>query len=337
MQQLPLIDQIKNIVADLDIDAEGNVSFKGIQHPNANHPNASPDVRLYFHLVNVLYSNCYTGQSGDTIPATAVTPEAAAGFVGRLKAANHNQERFDHGWEVAEVEHGGNILVRKGASRRTIFPGDFLRESFGQALLQSNERVKLFVRPELEEDPNTGGFYHAFGETQLDFNPQNWVRLYFHLAPTGAEPLLEFLTTKLNEWQVPYQFKCLHNPASYGRHDSAVLYLDKRYLTIVFEIIKEGIAQMRPWLQPGVPLFSKQVTEGIGFAENPFDPNESFGTSRCKVLAQGLVDAWKEQAPKETWLSHVLKSIERSFLSTEEFYRNPNSKYPYQFPDFEQN
>jgi hypothetical protein len=82
-------------------------------------------------------------------------------------------------------------------------------------------------------------------------------------------------------------------------------------------------------------MFTRPLAPGIGFAENPFSSAESFGTSRCKIIAQGLVNAWKDKQPKEVWMDFILQNIQKNFLRPEAMYLNPNSKYPYYFPTFE--
>ena len=82
-------------------------------------------------------------------------------------------------------------------------------------------------------------------------------------------------------------------------------------------------------------MFTQPFLPGISFAENPFSSGESFGTSRCKIIAQAMVGAWKEARPKAAWESLILQQFEQNYLRPDALFRNPNSKYPYDFPVFQ--
>jgi hypothetical protein len=44
-------------------------------------------------------------------------------------------------------------------------------------------------------------------------------------------------------------------------------------------------------LRPATPLFTLPLAPGIGLAEDP-NTGESFGMHRCRLTAEGIVDAW---------------------------------------------
>src|SRR6267143_4625144 len=67
------------------------------------------------------------------------------------------------------------------------------------------------------------GFYWFFGET---VNPwpesDNLLRFYWNIDhPAGAPALTRCLTSELNRFQVPFQFKCVTDSASLHRLDTA--------------------------------------------------------------------------------------------------------------------
>lgn len=333
MQQQSYLDDLQHIVESVGIEADGKLSFRGQPHEGYDYPEASPEARLFHNLNNLLYSACYTR-------SRAAAPQDSSGegdsFLSALRKANASAERYDCHWTVEEIEHGGNILVRKGGHKRYTYAGDFIREHFGQGPLQRGESVNIRVLPDVgEEQGAADAFYFVFGETLLDNNNSAVVRVYFNIAPSGAAPLIELISSNLNRYNIPFQFKCLNRPSLYTRCDSAVLYVDKRYFGIVGDLLSEGYAGLKTWLNPDVPMFTRPLAPGIGFAENPFSSSESFGTNRCKIIAQGIVNAWKEQQPKEVWMDFILRNIQRNYLLPEAMYLNPNSKYPYHFPSFE--
>jgi len=289
------------------------------------------EMKLFYNLYNTLYTCFYTKQEKTGNPKK---PNTSRNFLENLQKANQSIEQFNEGWLVEEIEYGGNILVKKGGTKRYTHAGDFLRENFRQGTLQKGEKVKLFHQKEYRNQQE-GGFYFVFGETLMDNNNSALVRLYFNLKPEGAKEIIQLFTKVFNEWQIPFQFKCLDVAAHYQRADSAVLYFDKRYSNLVFELMKTIYPKIQHQLKHSIPLFTKYFADGIGFAENPPDSKESFGTSRCKIIANGIIEGWKQKKAKQEWIECIIKSIENNFLQIEAMYLNPNTKYPYHFPHLE--
>ena len=335
MQQPTYLDDLNFIVESIDIGPEGKLSFLGKPFEGYDYPEASPEAQLFHNLSNLLYSACYTRRQ-ESSAANFTNTEKVESLLPALSAANASANSYDSGWLVEEIEHSGKILVRKGGYKRYTYAGDFIREHFGQGALQRGELVNIRVLKEYGAEPENGEvFYYVFGETLLDNNNSAVVRIYFNLLPQGAASLVAFISKKLNQYNIPFQFKCLSDPAQYTRCDSAVLYFDKRYFSLITDLILEGYPELKNYLNPALPMFVKTVAPGIGFAENPFSTSESFGTSRCKIIAQGITNAWKEHKPKNDWIDFILKNVHQNYLNPEALYLNPNSKYPYHFPNFE--
>lgn len=334
MQQPSYLDDIQHIVNAVDIDTNGGLHFQGAIYPGYDFPEASPEARLFHNLNNLLYAACYT--RGGNSPHLIEDQADDESFMAQIRSANTSVERYDCGWTVEEIEHGGNILVRKAGHRRYTYSGDFIREYFGHGPLQRGEVVNIRVLPEHgSELLPTEVFYYVFGDNLLENNNSSIVRFYFHLVPEGAAALIALISSRLNAYSIPFQFKCLNRAALYTRSDSAVLYVDKRYFNIVAELLAEGYPDLEKWLKAETPMFTQPFLPGISFAENPFSNGESFGTSRCKVIAQAILAAWKEGRPKSDWPQLILQQFQKNFLRPEALYLNPNSKYPYQLPDFQ--
>lgn len=334
MQQPSYLDDIQHIIRSIDIDANGGLHFQGASYPGYDYPEASQEARLFHNLNNLLYSACYT--RGGNAPHFSENTVEDDTFLAQLRAANTSAERYDCGWIVAEIEHGGNILVRKGGHRRYTYAGDFIREHFGHGPLQRGEVVNLRVLSEHGTELQPAEvFYFVFGDTLLENNSPSIVRFYFHLIPEGATALIALISSRLNAYSIPFQFKCLNRATLFTRSDSAVLYVDKRYFNIAAELLAEGCSELEKCLKPETPMFTQPFLPGISFAENPFSSGESFGTSRCKVIAQAIISAWKEGRPKSDWAQIILQQFQKNFLLPEALFLNPNSKYPYQLPEFQ--
>jgi hypothetical protein len=52
------------------------------------------------------------------------------------------------------------------------------------------------------------------------------------------------------------------------------------------------------------------------------------------MLAQGIMNAILKQAPKAYWLPEIKANLEQQhhYKNLEQLYINPDSKFPYQFP-----
>ncbi len=334
MQQTPYLNDLKYIVESICIEPDSKLIFKGKSYESHYNLEGNDEIRLFQNLTNLIYSSCYT-RSRKEERRNNTDPEKDNSFLSALRMANVSTELYNCGWSVEEIEETGNILVRKGGNKRYTFAGDFIREHLGQGPLQRGEIVNIRVLPEyFGEGDVSNVFYFVFGETLLDNNNSAIVRVYFNVSPEGAIKLVGLISTKLNHFNIPFQFKCLNRTELYTRCDSAVLYIDKRYFGITGDMLSDGYDEFRTWLNPDVPMFTRKLAPGIGFAENPFSPTESFGTLRCKIIAQGILDAWNEKKTKEVWMDFILKNIRKNYLLLEAFYLNPNSKYPYKFPQF---
>jgi hypothetical protein len=96
------------------------------------------------------------------------------------------------------------------------------------------------------------------------------------------------LTGALNRFHTPFQLKTPTAPALYDRTDAAVLYVGGRYFPITARIVAFVLEKVR--LEPTTPLFTKTLWPGIGAAVEP-GTGESFGSHRCRLTAEGIVDA----------------------------------------------
>jgi hypothetical protein len=103
--------------------------------------------------------------------------------------------------------------------------------------------------------------------------------------------LMREVTRALNRFQVPFQMKTPMAVGLYGRTDASVLYVAQRHFMLVARLIE--IMRASVPLAPSVPLFSKMLWPGIGVAADPGN-GESFGLHRCRLTAEGIVQAWRE-------------------------------------------
>jgi hypothetical protein len=252
---------------------------------------ANPEQLLARAIQASLYDRCYAHRLGDA-PGRPdrQLPVEDADFARRLAEANASRERWDPDWMIYQLGANGQVYVRKSERERMAMPGTFISDFvLGQAL-QIGASVRL--RAPREATGVQPGYYFAFGETLDEAAEQlSLVRFYFYCAAENAPRLLGALSSALNRFQVPFRVKAPMSPGLYGRTDAVVLYVAARF----FDIVARIVSSMREYIALGltVPLFTKQLWPGIGVAVEP-GTGESFGSHRCRLCAEGIVDAWRE-------------------------------------------
>jgi hypothetical protein len=271
-----------------------------------------------------LYDRCYAerrdgGENGGSDPA----------FVAGLRAANTGRERWDRGWIVQQFGSNGQVFVRKGDGERAAMPGAFIFDGPPGMAPQIGSQVSLRAPSEaLDAQP---GYYFAFGETLDELADQlSLVRLYFHCAAERAPPLIAEITGALNRFQTPFQMKTPAAPAFYGRTDASVLYVAQRYFPIVARLITQVREKIR--LESVTPLFTKELWPGIGAAVEP-GSGESFGSHRCRLAAEGIVDAWRQgEQGAAARLAAISGRFRGEGLDLERPWLGPNGVDPFEVP-----
>ncbi len=279
---------------------------------------------IYRHLYSV---GALSGEEWE-LPAGQLVYDDALAFVRQLEKANATAPRLDKGWKVEEDISGGQALTVKGNFKRTLHPGEYV---FSNSLLYAPDEKRVSLWMPKQDVPADKGFYYAFGSTAGEENGSMQVRFYFNLLPEGAPLLLNWLTATFNRAAVPFQFKCLHHPALYGRSDAGVLYLSKRYAGYAAALLDDFVPELSPHLRAPTPLFTLPLYPGIAFAESPPLSSASFGTSRCDIIAAGLSAAYEKGLSDEKKLEEVLLAIQHQNLDPSRLFLNPNSHYPYPF------
>jgi hypothetical protein len=114
------------------------------------------------------------------------------------------------------------------------------------------------------------------------------VRVYWHVTAGGAGPLVESVTTRLAG--TPYRFKIANHPLRFDRCDAAVLYVSAADFPAVRDHVLASARSLASVLRRAVPAFTLALAPGVGLAEGR-RAAESFGESRCALVAHGVLDA----------------------------------------------
>lgn len=327
----PAEERLAAVVAAVRILSPGAFTLDGRMTEAAPHPAGAGPQGLVAALGGELYHRCYN----HPFPSPAPVPRKAVpspDLVESLSAANAGRSRWDPSWQVREVAPGGRVLAAKGEAVRSLSPGEYLvtDEPGGP---RPGSRLALFHHREARHlQP---GFYYAFGETPA-VAPQGekMLRFYWNLGAEGAPPLVAAVSRELNRFQVPFRLKCFSDPTLYTRLDAAVLFMDQSSAPIIARLLPRLVATVAAYLKPGVPLFTRPLAPGLGFAEDPGADGLSFGIHRCRVLAAALWDAHvRGAADLQQRLEAVARSFERHGLDPRRPHLGPGSRYPYRFPE----
>ncbi|MBW4642520.1 MAG: hypothetical protein KME23_05850 [Goleter apudmare HA4340-LM2] len=277
-------------------------------------------------LVNFIYGIYYNGSlrsrlaknsnSADLTPQHNLQNQTSLGaeraFYERLHACNYGTGYFDPGWQVIQQESDDSLVVSKSGLILHIE-----RQRHLQPLEQS-ATVGDVVNIRMPKNLMQNGFYVAVGNIRQKWQSRSdidsaIVRIYFNLQPEGAIALMGNLTEQLNQDGIPFTFKVLYHPSTYLRYDSGVLYFERSYYQKIRQVVQNLFVVNQPYFHRNIPLFSKFLAPGIGLAEEPdrkFTAQESFGINRCRIIADGLLDAWRkgQNTPEEK-----MQSIDQSF------------------------
>ena len=283
-------------------------------------------------LQNVLYGACYTRCFTGAIEETPVNGFGNEdGWMESLSAANTSKDRWEEGWQVQQFLPSGQVNAQKGAISRSFWAGEFITRSGHGMAPQPGTPIAVFLPR--ESRTIQPGFYFAFGEHVASAEDEfPTVRYYWNVNRQGAAPVVRGLTASLNKFQVPFRFKIVSHPMLLNRSDTAVLYVGRRYYRIAAEVALDVHSQVAEGLNEDVPLFTLPLRQGLSFAEDP-GTQESFGTARCRLLAEGLWLAFSEgKATARERLDCVRRHFAASGTSLERPYLNLASVNTYEFP-----
>jgi hypothetical protein len=241
-----------------------------------------PDPAYLHALEEDLYSRLFLRPTRTAASADFL---AQRDHVSALSAANNGRGSWEPGWEVVGVEPDGRLAARKDgvtfwvqpegmrAPDGTPAPGDFVR-----------------VRVQKEMRSLLPGYYCAIGDGDQDdaqAAPAPRVRFYWHLTARAAVPYMVAITGRLNQRGIPFRTKVLSDPEGYGRADAGVLYLERRDMPRLGDVLAAVHREIAGNLRAEVPLFCQPLATGLGVAEDP-GTDLSFGQHRCRLAARAL-------------------------------------------------
>ncbi len=291
---------------------------------------------LSLQLRSFLYGIYYNGSLKSALAPDADTTNLAlnqnlenntllgvdVAFYERLHESNRGEGYFSNDWLVIQEEDDILMVYKNGLKLHT-------QRQIHLQPMQRNATVGDLVAIKMPKNLVQNAFYMAIGNAASHGN-QNIVRVYFNLTAEGAVAIMDGLTTQLNLIDIPFSFKALYNPSDYERCDSAVLYFDKNKYEVVHPVLERVYLENQSYFEKEVPLFTKLIAPGLAIAEEPdqkFSNHESFGTNRCQIIANGLLDSWRQgnDTPAER-MTAILQHFSLYKVELQRPYLNANSE-----------
>jgi hypothetical protein len=334
---------LQDIIHKVEIHSQHQIShpdYKPLELPESvvsRFQQLAPDFQHRFlsqQLRSLLYGLYYNGSLKRVLAShTDVTNVAVnqnlenntffgvdVAFYDRLHESNHGKGYLSFNWQVVKEEMDGAVAVHK----------DGLTLHIAREMLQKAVSVGDLVAITMPKNLVQNGFYVAISDAAMPLNYQTLVRVYFNLTVDGAPAVMDSLTSQLNAIPITFSFKALYNPSDYGRYDSAVLYFDKKDYEAVHPVLERLYAQNQAHFREQVPLFTKFIAPGLAIAEEPdqkFNDQESFGTHRCQIVANGLLDAWQQgNDTPDGRIASILQHFSSQAITLQRPYLNANSE-----------
>lgn len=251
----------------------------------------------------------------------------------------HNRKiGWDKNWSFSKEKNiyskqFGQFLLYKAGEYRLVEPFHFIDEDTSNHLADEGNHyvnIKIINAELLTKDG--GLWYYIRGSHYLGV--MSIVRFYLNLNSDFKDTLkfLKSLSDALNSRQIPFHFK--FTDAAVKRTDSAVLYFHQEHYHIVFLVFQQIYLQYFSYFENRIPLFTKYFgLPGVGFAEDPMISGESFGLSRAKVIAEYYANYYRINCRKCMY-EYISENLSRKGYLIDEFYRNPNTCFPYDFSVF---
>jgi hypothetical protein len=291
-------EQMRSAIAAVTVLSPTSFSWFGKQAetlpPRINRTMTARTARNYLinQLQNLLYTEFYIrGTASRRVWNDEVEMARDADFVDTLSAANAGSGCCESGWEVTEIT-ADEVAIRRDKLTLWVTREDL--DMRGSDAVSCGAGLKLRMPKELRSI--SPGYYFALGDrAEPGDDTARLVRMYWNLRRESAEAFLREATLALNRGGFFFRLKLLNDPGSYARCDAGVLYIRRCDYGAVSLALGPVYASVAHRLKPRTPAFTKTLAPGLGLAEDP-GHIESFGQHRCRLLAEGLIRGYEQNA-----------------------------------------
>jgi hypothetical protein len=312
-------------IGDIERDL-GKISF--VAPPGAPAPQPTLELLLRNDIYGLLYKRAVRQ------PEITAFQGDKSEFLIALSHANTGRGTWEPGWKIVSVGLGDCFRVTSGRGDVVFVAGSADLELEDGEIEQSAQPLpgaacRVFIPKELRQ--LNAHYYMAFGDARLRdpyqrgprSTPEILLRYYWHLTPAAAPIYIAGITSRLNWAGIPFRTKVLSDPKAYGAADAGVLYIDSAHRTQAKPLVMDLHAEIAPLLSPSVPLFTHPLSLGLGHAEDP-DNGESYGVSRARLAAIGLVSAYTHGETSATArIGRIREAFADAGLDPDQPYRQP--------------
>ena len=246
--------------------------------------------------------------------AAARLPPPRSSSAGEIRAlltahslANPDRERWDSGWTYVGKSGDAYLVHRKGLDF-SVSEGN-VRTPPGEALRAGSEVQVLVPADRWSLSP---GYVLIYGERLL--RPRSVgirrTRLYLNLDVPDARRVIGMCRC-FNEAELPFTLKVAGHPAAYDRCDTVILFVERDEYRRASELLVGEATRSALTPRLPVPAFTRRLAPGVAVADDPHAP-ESFGESRCRLLAEGILRAHEAG---DTSFEAQLREVEKAFLT----------------------
>lgn len=315
---------IESFVSGLEMDSDGRICLRGAV---VHEPTSSPDGdigKLQLAMTECVYKYLYTHPDGHIGEAFRDAPDdidliAALAEVGSPPAGNQS------GWMIDNVLPDGSIIASRYSKTQKFLPGQYVAEP---DQIPIREGMEVAVTPRLKSRTQQPGFYFFFSQSSLDLcELPPMVRIYLNARLDTAADLTRTVTDTLNDYEIAFNFKITTRACDFSRRDCAVLYLPRRMYRVATLALAPKVQRMAQLLDEGEPLFTRRLAPGIGLAEDPGTSTQSFGSSRCGILAEAILAARAGRSvPLDRFRQQFASSVSSRDLLMNALFLNPRSE-----------
>ena len=221
------------------------------------------------------------GQQRNMLRRTPTTP-----FIEALSAANTGTGAREGGWSVVNVAGTWSPWRAMGCASAVEARGHSTQTRRTSRHLVSSGR---FGSPRSCSSCLPASTSHWATRAWPSNRGEGWFGSIGTCAPRTAPTLIKLATQLLNDDQIPFRLKVVNDPAHYDRCDAGVLYVQRADYEQVLHAVRRMLVELGARLKNSTPVFTKALAPGLGLAEQPSVPGDSFGMDRCRLLAEAIV------------------------------------------------
>jgi hypothetical protein len=270
-------------------------------------------------VASSLYAGWYTGWS--EVPRSGDIGTGRQ-FVESLRAAHADSARFEDGWTVLHLWPTGRIVAARAHDRRVLDPIDYVSPDRPGLPPRPGSTVQAVARRDsVTAQP---GYWMTFGSRWVHADGgAGRLRLYWNAGAASAPALVREITSRLGATGAPYALKLPSDAQAYGRTDAAVLFLPRGAFDAAVPELRRVHAALAPSLAADTPPLTRRLERGLGLAEDP-PPGESYGSLRCRLVAEGLVpELARDGVGHDALLDAVCRRLREAGISLDRPYLNP--------------